>query len=460
MKTCVIEKNISPLFIKFKIEDYIKNEDCLFIWEDALSKNVKYIDQVQVSSNVEYYSTINKNIDFFENGITFKIIKLSEYKEIFKFEFKNLSFIQGKNVLYISQNSYTGYSYAARNYVYQLINCGFNVSWDTRFTDKHNYITSNCYEKTIFDCLNKKLHAIDSVIIHHTPESWLTIYKQFSKDIKVYGLTTWETTGIHKDWVNFINNSVDEVIVPSRFNIESFKNSGVNKKINLWYHDIFPFTKVNLNIETFFKKCCIYKNQKFIEDSTLIKSIIDSKTVYYNISQFINRKNLTQIINSFCKKFDVGDNVCLFIKTHLENFSLKETNTLKYKIYEILKNYNSPPNIICCFENLNNDEVNLIHEFGDVYFTLNRGEGFGLSTYAAKKIGNRIICGKFGAEKEFLDDSDLLLDYDLGSTNYLDDFNKFYLDERQKCAFYDTDYVVSKLKYFPKVNKHLYNYTK
>ena len=101
--------------------------------------------------------------------------------------------------------------------------------------------------------------------------------------------------------------------------------------------------------------------------------------------------------------------------------------------------------------------INVIHEIGDVYFTLNRGEGFGLCTYTAKKIGNKIICGKFGAEKEYLDDEDVLLNYELGSSDYLDDHNKFYIGNGQQCAFYDTDYVVSKLKHFSKTIKQKYN---
>jgi hypothetical protein len=143
----------------------------------------------------------------------------------------------------------------------------------------------------------------------------------------------------------------------------------------------------------------------------------------------------------------------LFIKTYIEHFSKKETDALKYKIVELTRQFKDLPKIIFCFENLNNDEINTIHKLGDVYFTLNRGEGFGLCTYTAKKIGNRIICGKFGAEKEFLDDTDLLLDYELGSSDYLDDFNKFYIGHEQQCAFYNTDYVVSKLQYYPKTLK-------
>mgnify|MGYP003346698572 CR=1 FL=1 len=127
--------------------------------------------------------------------------------------------------------------------------------------------------------------------------------------------------------------------------------------------------------------------------------------------------------------------------------SLDDLDTKKEELKDLFSNF--------CFENLNSEEINHIHEFGDVYFTLNRGEGFGLCTYTAKKIGNRIICGKFGAEKEFLDDNDLLLDYELRSSDYLNDHHKMYIGNDQKCAYYDTDYVVSKLQYYPKTIKNV-----
>lgn len=456
----LVEKKTNPLSIKIKANsDSLNNEPVLFLWEDSLSKNTKFIDKISITNNTEYYSALNKDINFFENGITFRVVLLNGYKTIFKYDFKNLNFIQGKNILYISQNSYTGYSYAARNYVYQLVESGFNVKWDTRFTEKNIYLPKNEIEKNIFNLKSNNLTEFDSVIIHHTPESWLPIFKDLPKNTKVYGLTTWETTYIHKQWVDHINNSVDEVIVPSRFNVESFKNSGVTKKINLWYHDIFPFTKVDVNIKSLFEKFFIYKNGNFLKDGFNAKTIIDNNTVYYNISQFTNRKNISQLVNCFCKKFTNKNKVCLFLKIYLEHFNEKESDFLKCKIYEIVKNYPSFPNIILCFENLTNDEINIIHEFGDIYFTLNRGEGFGLSTFTAKKIGNKVICGKFGAEKEFLDDNDILLNYELGPSRCLDDFNKFYIDERQQCAFYDSDHVVAKLEYFSKVKKELYNYS-
>jgi len=372
---------------------------------------------------------------------------------MYTFDFKNTSFLKGKNVLYVSQNNYTGYSYAARNYIYQLIQCGYNVQWDIRFTSNNNYIPTTNEEKLVYKCINNKLDTPDNVIIHHTPESWSSIIKGFKYNSRIYGLTTWETTSLHKTWVDYINNSVDEVIVPSKFNVRTFKDSGVNKKINLWYHDIFPIEKSNVDVKKLCNAFELYDGGTFIKNIDKIENIIKESTIYYNISQFINRKNIDQLLVTFCGKFSKSDNVCLLIKTNLEKFNELDSHALRYKIHSILKHFDNHPNIILCFDNLNDHEINKLHELGDVYFTLNRGEGFGLCTYTAKKHGNRVICGNFGAEKEFLDSTDVLLDYRLDHTYYLDDFNKFYIDDSQKCAYFDTDYVISKLKYYPKTIK-------
>lgn len=455
MSVTLIEKKFKPLLIKIRIDEKIINEPCLFIWEDTLSKNIKHIDKVSLNQNIEYYSSINKDVSFFENGITFKVVYLKDHKCIFSYEFKNLSFITGKNILYISQNSYSGYSYAARNYIYQLLQSGYNVQWTDTFTSSNTYKPINYQEQLVFDCLNNKIDY-DSIIIHHTPESWNFICDKIPRNKKIYGLTTWETTRLHPEWINFINNSVDEVIVPSKFNIETFKLSGVNKPLNLWTHDIFPINKSNINPENICNKITIFNNFEFKENPLLVKNILENNTVYYNISQYTNRKNLRQIISSFCQRFTINDNVCLLIKTYIQSFTEKEIDALKYKIVELTRQFKNLPKILFCFENLNTDEINTIHVIGDVYFTLNRGEGFGLCTYTAKKIGNKIICGKFGAEKEFLDEDDILLDYTLASSDYLDDFNKYYIGNDQMCAFYDTDYVISKLKYFPKITEKIY----
>lgn len=458
----LISTKNSPLNIEVLVESTVNDIDALFLWEDYNTKIPQHSELIKLHPNTGYYSGLNKSIDFFKNDIIFKIIRLDTYEIIFTHLFKNFNFINGQNILYISQNNYSGYSYSARNYIFQLLQNNFKVHWINNVFGTSTYKPCNNEELQVFNCENKYDPTVvyDSVIIHHVPDGWNDARKYFRNAKKIYGLTTWETTHLHADWTNFINSSVvNEVIVPSNFNKKTFIDSGVDKKVNVWYHDVFSFvTNKNLNVSNVMSKFYLYQDNKYTQSNDFIKTILDNNTVYYNISQYNERKNLNQVISTFCKKFTGDDNVCLFIKTYFKEFTQSQTEMLKYKFAELLGSYENIPPIIFCFENLNDDEVNLIHEFGDVYFTLNRGEGFGLCTYTAKKIGNKIICGKFGAEKEFLSVTDSLVDYTLESPFNMEVYHNWYNDDKQKWATFSDKDVLNALTYYPKTIKRKYNY--
>lgn len=458
----LISFNNSPLKIEVFNDSSYSDIEVLFLWSDYTTKSPLHSEIIKLHSVTSYFSALNKGIDFFKNDVEFKIIRLDTYEVIFNHQFKNLSFINGKKILYISQNNHSGYSYAARNYIFQLLKNNFEVHWLNNVFDASTYSPCNKEESQVFKCLNKfdEKTIYDSVIIHNVPNNWEISKKYFKYGKKVYGLTTWETTHLHNDWIDFINLSgVDEIIVHSNFNKKTFIDSGINKKINVWYSDIFDFSiNPNISILNVLNKFYLYKDSTYLSSSDVIKSILDNNTVYYNISQYNERKNIDQVISTFCKKFTADDNVCLFIKTYFKEFTRHQTEMLKYKFAELLNNFDNIPPIIFCFGNLNDDEVSLIHEFGDVYFTLNRGEGFGLCTYTAKKIGNRIICGKFGAEKEFLSNGDCLIDYSLESPFNMEVYHNWYDDDRQKWAVFKDKDVLDVLQYFPKTIKKKYNY--
>jgi len=444
------DKRINPLGIKFFVDGDIKNQRVLFLWEDSFTKTIIYSDLMVINTGCIFQSELNKNLSFFKNNIRFKVVSLDNYDVLFEYDFKNTEFLSSRKILYISQNNHSGYSYAARNYVYQLLENNCEVSWDTSKFGKSSYIPCSKEEQKVFDCLNKKLDY-DTVIIHHVPDAWHDIAKSIPRGKKIYGLTVWETTKLHSDWVHYINNSVNEVIVPSYFNKDVFLNSGITKKINVWYHDIFPinFDAVN-DLNNILPTFVLYKDKSYISDTEYARNCILNKTIYYNISQYNERKNLDQLIKVFCERFTKNDNVCLLIKTFYKEFEQSQTEALKYKFSNILKNYNNPPDIIFCFDDMNDVQIQTIHYFSDVYFTLNRGEGFGLCTYTAKKFGNSVICGKFGAEIEFLDNSDMKLDYTLSNPFNMDVYHSWYNDKNQFWAIYDDNYVISKLNYLPK----------
>lgn len=452
-----LSKKFSPLFIEFNVNGLQNDETVLFLWEDDLYKSCLFSDVVQLKNNITYFSSICKNLSFFKNNVVFKIVSLKEYKILFEHKFYNTEFLKGNKISFISQNNSTGYGYAARNYVYQLILNNLDVYWNIKNFYENSYTSSNVHEETVL----KKIDRInndsifDTSIIHSTPNDWnMIINKKNFSESKLIGSTVWETTKLSKNWIKNINNSaVNEVIVPSYFNLEVFKNSGIEKPITVWKYDTFPISKNNLqNLSEISNKFRLYENGKFTKNTQLIEEIINQKTVYYNISQYSERKNIDQVIKTFCTKFKKDDKVCLFIKTYLQQFTPSQTEYLKYKFYSIIKNFNNPPDLIFCFEELSDIEIQSIHNICDVYFTLNRGEGFGLCSYTAKKFGNKVICGKFGAEQEFLTSDDILIDYDLIPTFNMHLFHNYYDDNNQMWASYNDHTVLNKLEYIPKKN--------
>ena len=89
MYISLIEKKIDPLSVKFLVNSNLVEEPVLLLWEDPITKALRFSDRLTLTNGYEYYSCINKNLNFFDNGITFKIILLKNFTTIFSYDFKN-----------------------------------------------------------------------------------------------------------------------------------------------------------------------------------------------------------------------------------------------------------------------------------------------------------------------------------------------------------------------------------
>ena len=448
MLTLINYQTEPNLSIKIK-NAFNEVKNVLFLWEESAHGVPLHSDIVTITDGVTCHSSINKSISFFAGGVTFKIVDIKTYEILFSYKIENLSFIKGKKILYVSPNGYTGYSSAARNCVYQLLTNGYEVQWNTNICGG-GYIPCNIYEEMACNCQNNKIEH-DCVIIHTIPQDYERIFKelQLNKSKPIYGSTVWETTKLPPAWVELINRYTTDVISPSSFNKQTFAYSGIRKPIHLWKYDIFPIDHVKLDY-TIASKFVIRTRGSYQYNTELIQNTLKENTVYYNISQYSSRKNVDQAVKTFCNKFTNKDSVCLLLKLFFKSFANTEKEIIKYKINELVNSYENHPPIILCLENLNTDELNVIHKLSDVYFTLNRGEGFGLCSYTAKKFGNKVICGDFGSEKEFLDGNDILIPYKLEKPHGMINFHDYYDSEGQLWATFNNDDVISRLKYFKK----------
>jgi glycosyltransferase involved in cell wall biosynthesis len=286
----------------------------------------------------------------------------------------------------------SGYARAARGNVLALHKAGIPLTLNPiSFESIHPDLGKD--DEVINSLIDKQIEY-DYNIIHSTPEFWS---RYLEPGVKNVGYTIWETTKLHPDWPKYINNSVDKVLVGCEWNKQVFEDSGVTIPIGVVPHGIS-------------------KNEYNGVDKYDIAGIKDSDFMFYNISQFTERKNLPALIKAYYYAFSGVEDVVLVLKTYRNDYSDAEKKVIR----DILKQLKMGmpmehhPKIILIPNMLTEAEIAAIHQRGDCYVSLDRAEGFGLCPFQAGAAGNPIIVTGFGGSTEYAkEDNSYLVNYQL-----------------------------------------------
>ena len=160
-----------------------------------------------------------------------------------------------------------------------------------------------------------------------------------------------ESSEIPYEWVNYINEKIDIIIVPNKYLSDVYKISGVNKKIIV----LEPGIK---DLEDFLS----YEKKK----------INNKKFTFTYSSTFLERKNHFNLLRAFFNAFGNSDDFKLILHGRGA-----EENVLK-KIKEFI-DFNKITNVKLILKNLNRQEyISLIAE-SDCYVAISKGEGFSIT---------------------------------------------------------------------------------
>ena len=245
------------------------------------------------------------------------------------------------------------------------------------------------------------------VIIHTTPEFWSNYREEGKTNI---GYTIWETSLLHPDWKDYINNNVDKVLIGCEWNIGVFKDSGVTIPIGVVPHAI---TTDNLDdVEPY-----------------SITGIDKDIYVFYSIMQWHERKHPIALIKAYWYAFQIGEDVALVLKTYRSSYSEAEKDAIRQTLKKLksVTPMDSYPPIYLLPDMLSEDEISGLHAIGDCYVSLDRGEGFGISGATAGACGNPIIVTGCGGATEYAkEDNSYLVDYSLTPVSGMP-WTKWYL---------------------------------
>ncbi len=315
------------------------------------------------------------------------------------------NFIQN-NVLYICQSGTSGYANAAKGYLYELLNKKITVKSLPFACDNSHDVETTAFDEYIGTTKSTELTDPEVSIIHSTPDLWSKIISDLNiKSPVIIGRTVWELEKLVPEWVDSINSSnITHVSVPTLWNKKTFIQSGVKKPILVDPHIYVDYPFKEYTLEYLLKNKSIILMENDTNHDVVNDKHFKDGYIFYSISQFTDRKGITDLIKVFCETYTDEDNVILLLKTFRDGYSEEEQNKCIFYISEAIKSCNNKKYapIIYIKDNLNFDEIKSLHNIGDCYISLPKAEGFGLGIYDAYNLHKRIIVTGFGGHVEYL----------------------------------------------------------
>ena len=247
--------------------------------------------------------------------------------------------------------------------------------------------------------------------LNQTPEIYVqvTVPNEFQKIGKFsIGITAGiETTIAPKEWVDGCNR-MDMVITTSTFSRdvllqtvynENEKNTGKlvkQHKIEKPIEVLFEGVNTNVYNDT--------KNDDFKLD-------IVEDFAYLFVGHWLrgdlgqDRKDVGMLIKCFTNAFSETENKpALVLKTSSAGFSIKERESFRKKIQDLVKDISNPPSIYLLFGELTDKEMNDLYNHPKIksMVSITKGEGFGRPLLEFSMTGKPIIASNWSGHKDFL----------------------------------------------------------
>lgn len=309
-----------------------------------------------------------------------------------------------KGLKYVSWADNTGYAVAAKSYIRALVEIGVHLTWTPMLPCEKGYETQTV---TTWPCphlgpLCNRVISYDTVLIHTVPEyypEWIT--RERAQGKRVLGYTVWEHEELPDHWPDILNR-LDGVLVPCRWNVDVFRRSGVTVPIHVVPHlSQFEFSHP------------VTPEQRQTLQSRLGAEPKEGRFVFYTIGTWSNRKAPYLVVEAYLRTFDSDDPVALIVKTsknditrmyrHWRNGFRRRLSSPVLALKKQIAKFSRPALVVAIDdETLSDGELLALHERGDCFVSLTRGEGWGLGAFEAARMGKPVVMTGYGGQRDFL----------------------------------------------------------
>ncbi len=210
------------------------------------------------------------------------------------------------------------------------------------------------------------------------------------------GRTTFETDGLPPDWVERCNR-MEEIWVPSMFNVETFRKAGVS----------VPILRLPEGVDV----------RRFRPGlPPLLAPSPDGGITFLSVFEWSHRKGWDVLLRAWAQAFGAKDNARLVLRTYPINSVEGETSAwIESRIDEFLDSIGSSradcAPILVLAEQVPEPQMPNLYNSADVYIAPSRGEGWGRPHMEAMACGLPVIATRWGGNLDFMtEDNSWLLD--------------------------------------------------
>lgn len=311
----------------------------------------------------------------------------------------------------------SGYAKMTRNIVESLYHAS-DVDLEFEVVQFHNY-NETSEDDALLSALSKcRLSHYDYVMIHSPPDLWPAICKRerrINPDVRVYGITVWETDALPPRWSAYLRY-VDKVSVPSEFSALAMRKDGID--VDVVHHPVLDapaiFTDNDEDAQLFARSKSLTCTSPLYDMLQTLRQK-PSTYVFYNISEWTNRKGVSELIESFIHEFSEDDDALLYVKTYGD---VGEKDAKAFIRHVSGNRINSVLNrIILDYGRVDDAYIDILHAHAHCYVSTCKAEGHGVGMCYAALNGKPVIVTGFSGHVDYLRCVDFI-DYTLEPATY------------------------------------------
>ncbi len=282
--------------------------------------------------------------------------------------------------------NHSGYADEARHFLEQLHRLGFPITAHEIGKGSSEFRKRlGTEQREILDRLLSRKSRAPFINVVHFPAY---AFERLGDATFNIGRTMFETDSLPADWVEKCNR-MDEVWVPSDFNMQTFRNAGVKTTLR----------KVPGGIDT----------QRFQPGLKPLDIAPQRKTVFLSMFEWLFRKGWDVLLDAWAGAFHPDDDVCLVLRTYpLDTATATDPRQeIEKRIDFYLKTTHKKTRaqvapIAILGEHIGESDLPHFFAAGDAYVSCSRGEGWGRPQMQAMSCGLPVIATHWGGNLEFM----------------------------------------------------------